>query len=846
MWPLGWPELGCQVVRSGRARAWARASTAGVAAFVAVLSVSVVCGGSAQAADGSESAVTVSAKDQDIYVSDAPMPDLQLTVSQTTNLVAQAVTVSWTGGKPSTLPGGQSGGENFLQIMQCWGDVINDDADALPARTTCQFGGFGTAGATRDSNRSSAAQIAPEDARYSHVGTGLGNESYTGIPFRSVPDEVTGESTVVQKVDDKGELIGNVNLNENAFFTKYTTNEVPWAGSNSDGSGSITFELQTALQAPGLGCGAAQAAADGTVTGRPCWLVVVPRGAGTNTESPLFWEQWKHRIAVRMDFQPVGTHCAIGAGEQQLAGTELISDAVSSWQPNLCGAEGGDAYTLITTTDMDAAAAANTAADAPLALTSQALTPTEGSADALTYAPIALAGIAITFAVDRYPSASADESVQRLARQPFTDMKLNPRLLAKLLTSSYTDALPTNADVSHLGSNPRNLLFDPEFLQLNPTWADQAIVSPAVADIMLPQGRLGYARAVWNYILADDDARAFLDGETVSYTVAGKTTTMTVNPHASTNAELSATVGVAPLQLPRDDFPKADDAEATYSDRDPINAVTWRPYTNDLAAGSYYALRGDGLTVGEWDPISVPAKWTRKARDLVGDRKVLAMTDTSAAARYETVTASLLTPQGTFVKPDTDNLLAAAAVMSSSSTQQQVYAYDPTSPAARASASAYPLTMPVYAATNASLNSTEVNNSYARFIRYAVSDGQTPGVLQGQLPSGYAPIPEGWRAQARAAAELIGSDPPPAPVAEPASAAVTSTNAVPAPAVPAVGVGPAPDPAASGTPAAALSSGATPDDPLTGGLTHALPLSILAGVLSAGAVPFVGRLRRRS
>ncbi|MCX6500924.1 MAG: hypothetical protein NT132_00645 [Microbacterium sp.] len=803
-----------------------------MAVFAAVLSLSVIGGTAAEAADGAASAVTVTAKDQDIYAATSPMPDLAVTVSQTTNLVAQAITVSWTGGEPSTLPNSQTGGENFLQIMQCWGDVINDDAEALPSRTTCQFGGFGTPGAKRDDELQAAA-IAPEDARYSYISTSGLEGSYTGIPFRSVPDPVTGESTVIKKVDEKGAKIPGVNLNENEFFTKYTTNEVPWAGSASNGSGSVTFEVQTALQSPGLGCGAAQAAADGTVTGRPCWLVIVPRGAGTNTASPLFWEQWKHRVAVRLDFQPVGTHCAIGAGEQQLAGSELISDAVSSWQPNLCSAADGDAYTLITTTDMDAAATSNAVPDAPLTLTTQALDTSDGAVDGLSYAPVALTGIAVTFAVDRYPSASAPDEVQARAREPFTAMKLTPRLLAKLLTSSYTDALPTNADIGHLRGNPRNLLFDQEFLALNPDWAQQAIVSPAVADILLPQGRLGYARAVWDYILADDDARAFLDGEADPWG-------MHVNPWATTDADLNSS-GAA-LELPRDDFPKVDPAEAYKGSEQVLNAVTWRPFTNDLASGAYYALRGDGLNVGEWDPISIPAKWQRKARDLVGDRKVLALTDTSSSERYETVTASLLTPAGTYVEPDTDNLLAAAAVMTASGVQPQVFAYDATSDAAAASRSAYPLTVPVYAATNAALNSLDVNASYARFIRYAATDGQKPGVLQGQLPAGYAPIPAGWRTQALAVADLLATAPAPqaavAPSAAPAAATTTVPVVAPAVTVPA-------DPAATETTAAALSAGATPDDPDTGALTQALPLSILAGVLAAGGVPFVGRLRCR-
>ncbi|GAA2565619.1 hypothetical protein GCM10009862_00120 [Microbacterium binotii] len=837
MWCGRWGgrNWGVFVVRNGLVRTWVRSVAAGIVTCAAVLSVSLAVTGAARADDASSSSVTVSAKDQDIYLGDAPMPDLKVTVSQTADLVAQAVSVSWTGGKASTLPSGQTGGENFLQIMQCWGDVINDDAEYLPSRTTCQFGGFATPGARRDDGRASADAIAPEDARYSYFGKGGLDGSYTGIPFRAIPDANTGVSDVVRSIDDNNQKIPGVNLNENAYFTRYTTNEIPWAGSNSSGTGAVTFELQTALQSPGLGCGAAVTGADGTVTGQPCWLVVVPRGAGTNTASPLFWEQWKHRIAVRLDFQPVGTHCAIGVGEQQLAGSELASDAVSSWQPGLCGAEDGDAYTLITTTDMDAAESANTVADAPLALTSQPVRPGDGEVDALTYAPIALTGIAVTFAVDRYPSAVAPTEEQEAARRPFEEMNLTPRLLAKLLTSSYTDALPTNADASHLGRNPRNIVFDPEFLSINPAWRDQAIVSPAVADLMVPLGRSGYARAVWNYILADDEAAAFLAGQADPWG-------MKVNPYASTGATVNPTGNA--LELPRDDFPKVDPEEAYAGEARVLNSVAWRPYTNDLVSGAYYALRGDGLNVGEWDPIAQPPKWQRKARDLVGDRKVIAMTDTSSARRYQTVTAKLRTPAGTFVAPDTASILAAASLMTASETQPQVLALDPFSATVRADEDAYPLSIPVYAATNTSLNSDTVAASYARFVRFAAGAGQTPGNLQGQLPEGYAPLPEAWRTQALAAADAIDAKAP-APTASPAPAApAPAAAAAPAPA-PAALAASAPDPVASGAAAGALSAGATPDDPETGALTQALPVSLLAGVAAAGAVPFVGRLRRR-
>ena len=61
----------------------------------------------------SDSAVTLSGKGE--------FSGLQVTVSQTENLVNQAVRVSWTGGT-TTYPTSGTFGYNYLQIMQCWGD----------------------------------------------------------------------------------------------------------------------------------------------------------------------------------------------------------------------------------------------------------------------------------------------------------------------------------------------------------------------------------------------------------------------------------------------------------------------------------------------------------------------------------------------------------------------------------------------------------------------------------------------------------------------------------------------------------------------------------------------------
>lgn len=813
------------------------------------------------------SAVTVTAKDQDLDVENAPFPDLSVTVSQTRALESQGIVVSWTGGKPSTVPSSQIGGADFLQVFQCWGD---DPAHpGTPDRTTCQYGLGGVPGSHRDDPRDTDASVAAEDKPYTVFGDGFATPTYTSIPFRgangrTVANVVDGAYSYTKDADGKDVL---ADMNTNEFFSKYTTNMVSWAGSGGDGSGSVKFEVQTALQSQGLGCGSPVTAADGSVSGSSCWLVILPRGqqdggASFITKSGLFWDAWKHRIAVKLDFKPLGVRCPIGAAERQLAGSELISRAVSSWQPVVCNQSGGSVYSAITGAESDAARAANGTAPAPLALTSRPLDPSLGT-DSLRYAPVAITGAAISFAIDRNPRPGDDtvpEDVQKRVGLPFTSLRLTPRLVAKLLTNSYLDSLPTFADRDHLSHkdgdervyNPRNLVSDPDFLAINDhEWKYQALAAASLADALVPQGRSDAAWAIWQYVMSDESARQFLAGTPDEWG-------MTVNPWSSTDAEKNPTK--AALTLPREDFPKADPVEqAETPSAGPVNLVTWRPYVNDLDSGAYNTLRGDGLTLGAWDPIAVPPKYGKADRSLPGRQTVVAVTDTASAARYQIVTASLKNPAGEFVGATTDAMAAAAAAMTPTAGQAQVVSFDPTSPSAIAARGAYPLTMPVYAAVNPKSSDAELRKSYAAFIRFAAKDGQRPGTAPGQLPQGFVPLPEGWQTLALTAADDIeagrmpslGGTPTPtangpaAGVPFPSGGVVGSAPAAAAPAPAAPAQASAPDPVASGSAAPARTGGTTPDDPDMGALPAALPASVAGGLAAAFAVPLLGRLRRR-
>ncbi|TPW77144.1 hypothetical protein [Schumannella soli] len=833
-----------------RARQYGASLIAGLLSAGLAFGVGLVITAPAPAAKADDSsAVTVSAKDQDADAATSPLPDLKLTVSQTEGLVSQAIVLSWTGGTASTQPSQQNGGKNFLQFAQCWGD---DAAGTGPDRETCQYGGFNQAGTTRDRYHQ-AGTASADDAAYTVSEAPLGD--YTSIPFKAVDGTVYSNIDAATKTRIRG-----IDPNTNQFFTKYTTNEVPWAGSGSDGTGTVKFEVQTKVQAPGLGCGDLITAADGTKSGRSCWLVAIPRGtadAGSaqTDQSGLFAEQWKHRLAVKLDFRPIGDVCAIGAAERQLQGSELIAGAVASWQPELCGAVGGDAYTVLTGTESDAVGIANSTTPGPMALTSRAL---QGDVeDDLSYAPIGLTGIAVSFAIDRQPNLDGNTPSDELAKAklPLESMNLTPRLVAKLLTGSYLDALPYDADRSHLTGNPRNIIRDPDFLAVNDaTWKYQSVASPAIADALVPQGRSDAAYTIWSYVLADADARAFLAGKADPWG-------MKVNTWASDSADVAPKdeSGQSLAQTyPIDAFPKSDPVEVPAQDgKAAINAVTWRPYTNDLDSSAYKTLRGDGQVLGAWNPVANPPNYDKSVRDLPGNQAVIGVTDAASAEKYLTITAALRNPAGQFVRPTVEAFTAAAAAMTPSAGQKQVYGFDNDSAAAKAAPSAYPLTVPVYAAANPGMTDATLRTSYAAFIRYAISAGaQTPGTDIGQLPAGYAPLPQGWRDQALAAAAKIqagttATQPTDTSGGDASGSGFGSADAgfgsagdgLGSP--DASGAAGSNDPAASGDTASSLSASRTPADPKTGGLDSVLPLSLVAGILGALAVPSISLFRRR-
>ncbi|MGW1780816.1 hypothetical protein ACWCQQ_16970 [Streptomyces sp. NPDC002143] len=803
------------------------------------------------ASTGSGSAVTVSGRGE--------FKDMRFTVDRTTHLTSQAVTVSWTGGTPTTFAGTLFN-TDFVQIMQCWGD---DDgtvpANPGPSRTQCQFG------ASPTTDRGSWPGNDYDDTRrvfYSADPANYGQDNRYGAANPNAPGEVPFKPV-------SGDTVTSGTQN-NPYFNRNTTNEVDFARTGADGTGKEFFEVQTANEAPHLGCGA-PVTTGGVTKPRGCWLVIVPQGrldldgkpyadrSQVNAGSPVSSSNWQNRIAIPLGFNQVGVNCALGSDERATAGSELAADAMTSWQAALCPS--GKVYGYTELGEPDARARLTRDGGSGLAFTTRALGADEGTtapSGTTSYAPVALSATVIGFTVERRPKAGASQAVERLAGTKVESIDLTPRLVAKLLTSSYRNS-PWGAVISGTAAknygwaknNPAGLATDPEFVELNPEFAELSVAeTPATdTDLLTSLGHSDSARALWQWIRSDKDARQFLGGVSDDWG-------MRVNPYYSTNADLNPT-GAAFDPSRTDDYPKSDPwctiPPGTGATQQQC-MIDFHPYVDDMHSAALHTRRTDGLWKSTWDPLASPPAYKSPGPQTVGSRFVITVTDAASATRYGLQTARLRNAAGTFAAPTTTALTAAAA----SAAGSQVAEISPATATAKA---AYPLAQLVYAAARPAELDAAARKDYATLLRYAAGDGQLTGADPGRLPAGYAPLPKKLRDRTVSAANALaayqggpsGSGNSSSSGSSSTGGSGTETGAGSASAD--GGAGAAASGAASASPAVSASFGGgdavrttalgtTPDDPANA-LRYAVPVGAALGAAAAVGAPFAGGRRLR-
>lgn len=740
-----------------------------------------------------DSAVTVSGRGR--------FSSLQVTLNQTRDLVNQAVSVTWVGGDPTRRGPGEYAA-NYLQVMQCWGEpdaTVPENPGPPPEQ--CVFGAANAVHGGRVSHLFPPGSFATERivARVDWPGYDEADGSLdtrTGFqwkPFRSV----RGDTVDVHYDPTFNPAIVGGNYWLNTSFNVVTTNEVVAARTGSNGQGAELFEVVTGLESDGLGCGQrVEAVAGGEPRVPRCWMVIVPRGtpAGENVghhadqavarpdafgvqTSPLSDAAWANRIAIPLEFVPIDTPCSLAADQRRIVGSELLVPAVSSWQRALCAAPDLPPYSYASVGD--ATARQQILSGAPgapgMAVMSRPFDPSLSVAeDPIVYAPVGISALVIGMNVERVPNPNrAGPEGEALKGVRVSTVNLTPRLVAKLLTQSYKSQLAIKVPPAYewMASNPDDLAKDPDFLQFNPEFAILDNGGKNLGGLVMPGGTSDSALRVWEWIFADPEAKAWLDGGPDEWG-------MNVNPWYATSASASAS-GIAFGDPIPDSLPKSDPycyqappqgARAVVPPA--LCATEWLPYAQGLADSARRARSADDAARTTDNPFVEAADqfYRRNEPQLPGSRTILSLTDSPSAALYGLQVARLSRAgdnggDRNFIGPDESSMGAGFQAMTPRA-EPAVVEPDHLSPGSQ---NAYPLTIVTYAAARPLALDPEAREQYASFLDYAAGDGQIPGRNVGQLVPGYAPLPESLRAQATAAAVAIREFQPPGPAALPAA-----------------------------------------------------------------------------
>jgi hypothetical protein len=208
----------------------------------------------------------------------------------------------------------------------------------------------------------------------------------------------------------------------------------------------------------------------------------------------------------------------------------------------------------------------------------------------------------------------------------------------------------------------------------------------------------------------------------------------------------------------------------------------------------------------------------------------------------------LLNASGKFVAPNVASMTAALGQTTATATDGVVRVASE-----QVSGDGYPLTRISYGVTNPALLDQAARADYANFAKFAATDGQVPGTKPGQLPIGYAPLPQSLRNQALSAAERIRTataptprPPTPTPSPSPSATGASSHRPTSGPkathtsTATSAATAPLPTPAAATPPATAPtpSASASPSAEPVGvqrvsAITPAIPVTLLRWLVPA-------------
>jgi hypothetical protein len=466
---------------------------------------------------------------------------------------------------------------------------------------------------------------------------------------------------------------------------------------------------------------------------------------GTNfnvaTSGRLWWSasNWDRRIVVPLTFAVSGSICSLVNPTPPLLayGSILMTDIAAQWQPTFCTDKAYRPFLHVQSTDTQARTMVDSGT---IKLGFSSVPPDDGFAAPVAQAPVAVTGFAIAYTIDGPDGL------------PYRDLRLNARLLAKLLSQSYTGS--GGVEDTAISGNPATVVADPEFHALNPDLPRSLlqVVNAASAMISLSSD----SDMLWSlssYIAADPDATRWLQGVPDPWG-------MRVNRHYQLGLPAHQNAAEAHFTLPTSSWPLLDPFELPNTASAPC--LKGQPYLAQVAHPvSQISVIEQDLEFGvsnsqtkcpEVTDPNDPSQFVAKIEGLQtpGHRFAIGVVPLTALSRYGLRAAALQTssaigPQDvftdgsgkTFAAPDAGGMRAAVELLApdpSAGTWRVDYAR------LAETTDAYPGLMPVYADAPTSGLSESDAARVAQLLSFAAGAGQAPGTANGQLPPGALPM----------------------------------------------------------------------------------------------------------
>ncbi len=662
--------------------------------------------------------------------------DVTVTASRTTDLRGrERIDIAWSGAHPTggraASPFGEQGlnQEYPVVILQCRGV---DDPSLPPEQqlspSTCWT-------STRQ-QRSQLVDEAQAVWRHDKWGTDVDIAQKSGMtPIPPECQDVELFSTHITPFVGAGGTVyasctAETMAPEAAVGSAFPPAEVA-AFTDAEGNGSVKFEVRSAVENESLGCSDKVA----------CSIVVIPiqgiscrddnrecmkagrflpgqsnfanEGVDLSVSPSMWWSpsNWRNRFAIPLDFGLAPDACDVLDSRPPTGfyGSELMAQASVQWSPAYCLDK--KRFKFQHNKMPDEAGFALMESGGGVAALVSSKHEAKGT-DPIAYAPTAVTGFSIGYIIDRPDNAGE-----------FTELRLNARLLAKLLTQSY---LGSERGRGHPGmsANPVSFNLDPEFQALNPGL--DTIAREAAATLLSLSEGSDVLTSLTSYIAQDKQAMEWINGEPDRWGMA-------VNP------------SYKKLKLPLAEWPLLDDYVPPTHDE--CYAQNPAPYFTQVAAPITSLRKIAEAVLDAWPNVQTkceratstdPWKIGRTDRQGVGTRMMLGLVSVADARRFGLREASLETRRGSFVGPTDSAMARAVATAEPSKNGEEPFTLEMKD--IIKAGNAYPGTMIVYTATRSANLPQEDAKKVAEFIEISTTEGQRGGFGNGELPPGYLPL----------------------------------------------------------------------------------------------------------